>query len=425
MKVMIVGGGASGTLVAINLARQTTEEISVVIAEPLELIGRGIAYGAVDPNHLLNVPAGKMSAIVETPDHFALWAGIKVHEFAPRKVYGEYLAETLAASLLSNSSSSVTHLKDLVTSIALNDSGVFNVKFKGSQESSFDAVILATGYGRSVSVPALSSIEGDLRIVSDPWRESYEKFVGTLVCLGTGLTFLDHALAHIKSDDRNRVVGISRTGLLPQAHLDKAGPMVDLPNSARSSPASLMEFVKSSDDWRSALDSVRKELPLIWRSWGFENQKDFWTNHLRWWNVHRHRSSSFVNKELQSAIRDGRITILQDEVESVNSGESGIELKLASGKRLSGHLIVNCLGYQGNSESVLVRNLILNNLAAIDEHEIGLKTNFPQHELVNTQGVPIKGLYALGPLLLGERFETTAIPEIRVQAKEIATAILN
>ena len=48
MKVLVVGGGASGTLIAINLARNAKRKLSVTIAEPNELIGRGIAYGTQD-----------------------------------------------------------------------------------------------------------------------------------------------------------------------------------------------------------------------------------------------------------------------------------------------------------------------------------------------------------------------------------------
>ncbi|NCV45075.1 MAG: FAD-dependent oxidoreductase, partial [Actinobacteria bacterium] len=55
-KVLIVGGGASGLLVAINLLRKS-DDCEVTIVEPNERLGLGVAYSTLDPEHLLNVPA--------------------------------------------------------------------------------------------------------------------------------------------------------------------------------------------------------------------------------------------------------------------------------------------------------------------------------------------------------------------------------
>jgi len=95
--VAIVGGGCSGLLVAAQLFRQGFGG-SVAIVEPRSALGRGLAYSTPYDDHLLNVPAGKMSALPSHPSHFLEWlrAG-RIPEasptcFAPRKVYGEYLS---------------------------------------------------------------------------------------------------------------------------------------------------------------------------------------------------------------------------------------------------------------------------------------------------------------------------------------------
>ena len=95
-----MGGGASGTLVAINLARSAKGKLSVTIAEPNELIGRGIAYGTQDSAHLLNVPAGRMSAFVEEPDHYCNWAGLQQALMQGFPFMRNFLAGTLAYSAL-------------------------------------------------------------------------------------------------------------------------------------------------------------------------------------------------------------------------------------------------------------------------------------------------------------------------------------
>jgi len=58
----------------------------------------GAAYGTNDPTHLLNVPAQRMSAWPDDPDHFCRWleerAVSPVECFAPRLAYGRYHART-------------------------------------------------------------------------------------------------------------------------------------------------------------------------------------------------------------------------------------------------------------------------------------------------------------------------------------------
>ena len=102
MRIAIVGGGASGTLVAANLLRSTDRTIDVVVYDEREALGRGVAYSTTDPNHLLNVRAKQMSAIVGDPDHFLRFAACGRDDFAPRATYGDYLATVLAEARTSD-----------------------------------------------------------------------------------------------------------------------------------------------------------------------------------------------------------------------------------------------------------------------------------------------------------------------------------
>ena len=71
--VAIVGGGASGVLLACHFLRNLSENVQVTLIEKNPAIGRGIAYGTADPAHLLNVRAANMSAFADDPDHFWRW----------------------------------------------------------------------------------------------------------------------------------------------------------------------------------------------------------------------------------------------------------------------------------------------------------------------------------------------------------------
>ncbi len=100
--VAIIGAGFSGTLQAINLLRHG--EARVTLIDRASAPGRGLAYGAAHPGHLLNVPASGMSAFPDDPHHFVRWLqqrGIDnaATTFAPRLTYGTYVSDLLATAL--------------------------------------------------------------------------------------------------------------------------------------------------------------------------------------------------------------------------------------------------------------------------------------------------------------------------------------
>jgi uncharacterized NAD(P)/FAD-binding protein YdhS len=55
-KVAIVGGGFSGAMVAIHLAK-LAPRWPVLLIDKTSAFGRGVAYGTQDMQHLLNVSA--------------------------------------------------------------------------------------------------------------------------------------------------------------------------------------------------------------------------------------------------------------------------------------------------------------------------------------------------------------------------------
>ena len=104
MRIAIIGGGASGALMALHLARALPfggAEITVI--EPAEEVGRGLAYSTDDPEHLLNVRVANMSAFADQPDHLSRWLqsrGPSVAHLTPlcfisRSIYGAYIADMM------------------------------------------------------------------------------------------------------------------------------------------------------------------------------------------------------------------------------------------------------------------------------------------------------------------------------------------
>ena len=101
--VTIIGGGASGVLLAAHLLRDDDADVQVTLLERRGQVGQGVAYSASQRDHKVNVPARGMSAFADDPEHFWRWLQNKGYPaeggswvFVPRRLYGTYLEDVLA-----------------------------------------------------------------------------------------------------------------------------------------------------------------------------------------------------------------------------------------------------------------------------------------------------------------------------------------
>jgi len=157
--VIIVGGGASGVLMALHLLRDPTAEVRVTLIEKRPQLGRGVAYGTTNPDHLLNVRAASMSAVRDEPDHFWSWLCANANKaswdwkpgsnpscFAPRVMYGDYLSSLITPFVTHGSRPGrLRIIHDECLSIDDGRSGVTVTLADGSHHSA-DFGILATGH---------------------------------------------------------------------------------------------------------------------------------------------------------------------------------------------------------------------------------------------------------------------------------------
>jgi uncharacterized NAD(P)/FAD-binding protein YdhS len=223
-RVAIVGGGASGTLTALNLLRASDAQVTVY--ERSGSLGYGIAYSTTDARHLLNVRASNMSAFPDAPGDLVEWAadeGIALAptDFLPRRDYARYLQARLADATVAAGE------RLRVVAAAVDDveriAGGFRVEADGAVEE-YDAVVLA--YGNAA--PSTLTVAGQPLPaapwhVADPWDLDWIETLApdaTVVLVGTGLTAVDTAITLLDDAPERRVVMVSRHGLLPKPHID-------------------------------------------------------------------------------------------------------------------------------------------------------------------------------------------------------------
>ena len=94
--------------------------------------------------------------------------------------------------------------------------------------------------------------------------------------------------------------------------------------------------------------------------------------------------------------------------------------------QLAGGWLVNCTGPAADVTAAahpLLRQLLDAGLARPDPLRLVLDIG-PRGAVRDAHGRPAADIFALGPLLRGSRYETTAIPEIRDQAVALARHLL-
>jgi len=433
--VVVIGGGASGALVAIQLLRHGGDGLWVTVVEPRVEVGLGAAFSARDPWHRLNVPATTMGALPEDPDHFRRWAEVPAMSFPSRAVYGGYVQALLAESV-AGSAARYSHVRALATSLA-GGSGGLEVGLTTGEALAADAVVVATGNELPAVPASLAPLLGDPRFAADPWSASALDGIAdgeTVAIVGTGHTALDLAASVLRRGPGCTVIAISRHGELPRAHEDPWRPR--LPEPAFS----VEEFLAFADplvdaaarlrtygdDWRRAFDSLRPITPALWQAMDDGLRRRFLAEWRRTWEIHRSRVSADVMRDVHGWIAAGRLDVRSAPIARVTAAQG--QLRIDDGGPVAGPAVDRILLATGPSEdpaaNPFLATAIGDGLLRPGPLGIGLDADPATcrvHDAAGTADLPV---YTLGPLLRGVVWESIAIPEIRVQAAGIAASIL-
>ena len=417
-KVLIVGGGASGTITAIALIRAGVTPENIVISEPRELLGEGLAYQTRDERHRLNVPTGRLSAVEELPDDFALWADAPSYSFMERRIYSTYLRKHLGDR--------IRHVREVVVDLEPLAGGRTLASFASGSSEDFDAVVLAMGLGKARIPSFLSGVPETPLIIKDVWNGPPLPESRTLLCFGTGLTFIDVALTHLARDARNKVVAISGSGNLPERHeRSQISPFTPSLSDVDTLEKLRSYFAQAGDSWREAVDGLRPIMEAMWRTFTFEEREEFLRTDGSNWFRRRHRIAPDVADRVDVEIAAGRIEVVSGRVVRVEVGEREVALTLEDERKYVGDYLALCIGREYELSDPLSSNLLVEGKTSRGPLGMGLHVDVSTGLLLKPDGSSHEGIYALGPLRSGEAFESTAIPEIRKQATLIAKRIVS
>lgn len=417
MRVAIIGGGASGTLAAIHLC-QSRPSASVVLFEKTGSFAEGPAYRTRRLEHLLNVPAKALSYASEQPTDFANWLcrrldGDSSVSFAPRASYREYLLEKLDAC------AGIERIAEEAIDLR-RESGTWTLATSAATYGKFDAAILALGNTSPSVSKELSALEGWTGFLADPWSgglESVRKGDDVFI-VGTGLTMFDVVLS-LGAERTGKIIARSRRGLIPHRH-EATTPRESVIPPGRSALKEVRrEAQLAGERWRDVIDGLRPQTVALWQTLSWSDRARFLRKLGPFWDIHRHRAAPEVWDQIASMRRSGMLDLAAGRLISSRPVGPDAEIEWEeSGQRITHRFrsVINCTGPAPLSARppTIIAELVSRGEIAYDPLGLGLAAKKLQVG---------EGLYAIGPMLKGERFESTAIREIREQAEALAKLV--
>lgn len=436
--VLIIGGGASGVLMAAHLLAHPEHEFRVTIVEGRNQVGCGVAYSTQDPDHLLNTRAQNMSAFATQPNHFLDWlrtrrggADVTGQSFVSRALYGDYLAELLDPYSARDRDRRLRCVRRLCVRLRETAHGV-TVLLEDGHSLVGDMAVLATGHVQPMGEP------GDAMI--GPWETPTPLDPeARVVIVGSGLTMVDSVLSLLGTGHRGEIIALSRRGQLPRSH----GPGTPLSLTPEDLPlgapiSRLMAWTRrlarqatsAGGSWRDAIDGLRPHVRNLWRGLSGAEKARFLRHAATWWDVHRHRIPPASAEAIDAALQSGQLALARGAFRgAVRIGTSRRVTYRPSGASadlsLLADRVIDCRGLRRDPEihaSPLVADLLASGQARVDALRISLDVT-ETCQLIGHNGRVSPRLFAIGPVTRAAFWEITAIPDIREQVAQLSARL--
>ena len=451
--VAIVGGGFSGLCTAIGILERDANA-TVAVFERRPRSAPGVAYGGCEPVQLLNVRADRMGADANDPTAFSRWLALRhpgrfaADDFVPRSLYGHYLNEVIARGIAPHRSR-LALVRASVEGLASTDEAGARLQVRAADGRQrlveAGAVVLALGLPSTPPAWPGDALEDSLR---DPWAaDAYDGIDPNdpVVIIGTGLTALDVLVSLASREHHGSVTFVSRNGRFPLPHSEPRHgiPPLTLPSEDLRSPRTALRAVRrlaarcleEGRPWQDAVDAVRPHTTATWQRWSDGDRASF-LRHLRpQWEVHRHRAPMSVLRILHDRVAAGQVRVLRGTIERLSRplahGAPHVRASVmvaqpdGTSRRVDATRVFHCIGPAmrvDQSHDPLMRALLTDGAVSTDAAALGLSTD-GQGRARRADGSYDRRLFVLGAMRRGELWESTAVPELRLQVATVANEV--
>lgn len=448
-QVIIVGGGFSGTALAIHLARTSSSRLLITVVEPRASLGGGVAYSTQEPAHRINVPASRMQLSGEEQGAFDRWYRQQPEcsldsvahcddgaVYPQRSLFGRYLAEQFAAAAQAYPHISLRHVQ--ASAIAWEGEQLL---LSNGETLQGDVLALAISHPPPSLPRALQPFSTHPALIANPWQHGVMDAIdpeSSVAIIGTGLSMADVVASLGTRQHRGPLIAFSRRGQLSRDNLSGEWPEWTLaPQDASSARLWLRhiraEVARAAEQdlpWQRVLDQVRVQGQDIWQSLPLREQQRF-VRHLRsWWDVHRYRIAPQVSAVIGARRQQGSLKVLAARLSDISKLGNQLQITLrtrdgASETHRLDHLIVTTgPGHEALTASQpLLQSLSRQGLIRADQLGFGIDVD-SQSRTLNLNGQPNARLFVVGPAARARFGELMGLPQVADHAAAVARHIL-
>lgn len=452
MEIAIVGGGCSALLLLLNLLPQlknTSHNILLFSDEPA--FGRGVAYSTNNDAHLLNGPAGNMSAYQDDPEHFLAYCrsrddSLNSSSFVPRRFYGEYLSACWQ-QLQQNYASQLRRIFARVHALEQTEQG-YLVRCSDGSEYRADYAVLALGHfskagsGQREVSNNVGDAGGVPRKIGNSWSaQDIRDCDGArdVLLIGSGHTAVDVVLSLQQLNKPPRIHMLSRRGLLSNAHRVKAPEhkvnlgaehLLHIAPTAKNYLHQLRQLIaryqQQGGDWRDVIGGLRAQTPELWQRLPRTEKQRFMRHVWSYWDVHRHRLAPAVAGQLAELFNTERLSLCAGRIDAIYSQSESFEVRYrprgeTTLTALTVDRIIDCTGPNYNVAQIadpLVQQL--HRLGVLRQDVLQMGFCVARDYRVHASDEAWRKLFYLGPMLRGRYLESVGVPELRQHAASLS-----
>lgn len=465
--VVIIGGGFSGTTLAIHLAGITDPtQTTITIIEPRAVLGAGLAYSTDEQAFRLNVLSDRMSIYYDDKPHFARWIEEKHgltddphaitnngQVYPQRLLFGAYMADQIAPLLHSGA---VRHLQASVTGAQkLPDHGYRVTTACGVTVNADFLVIAASHPLPALPAPLRHLTKADnhpiIGLLANPYQQGaierllQEKSTDcSVLIIGAGLTSADMIAGLSHHGHTGKITVLSRHGLRSRPNLRlKMGmpppprmfgdflnpPVQSASQLLRNIRQTIREAALQSVPWQSVIDALRDQGSAIWLALPLSERQRI-VRHLRtYWDAHRFRLATQTDDALEQRSQNDTLEFIAAHVMDADYAADNCGFVVDYRHRGQSNIVRQhfdaIIITTGPAHSDIIGQcpplamLHEAGLIDMDPTGLGLRTSATMRA-INKQGEIVDTLFIAGPLARATFGELMGAPEVTRYTQALA-----
>lgn len=463
--VLILGGGAGGVAVVLQLVEQVKSGKcvkTVTVVEQNDVLGPGLAFSEACDGTILNMHSDTMGIYHDNLKDYTNWReSLEDGPFPSRVNYGHYLQSRwnravgeaaslgLKISVVHSKAHDIDRLADGIFSVTLQDKGSLIAK----------SVVMALGNFTGSANAHLADKAGYFH---NPWPTSQLKSIPSdahVLVVGSRLSAVDAAIYLSANNHTGPITFMSRSGKLPKVQgepvpftrkyvlhelarkaesmdsdglLQIASVLMDEISLATNGDWTWMLENESHLDqlksdilaaqnkqvrWQSVLNSTAPVIERYWNSLSSSSQALFMQRFNSTWMTYRHAMPVKNAQKICNLLVKGQLQVLKGDTITWNDTNSMFSAKTSAGVLEVAH-VVEATGQECHVDRIdvpIVKSAVAKGM--LQAHPVG----GVQVDFQTLEASP--GLYVMGSLTRGKHFYVSATDRVAAHSARIARAL--